>query len=142
MDFLGPEWLDALGRAAGQVVLPPELRLTLQQIVTGVDGPRARGAPEKTGARGGPERTEVRYHLVVEDGRLSVRLGQAPAPDLTLTQSYELAVALSRGDTNAQQALTAGHLRVSGNVELLVRHARALTSLADVYAQLRDATAY
>lgn len=128
VDFLGPEWLDALGRAAGQVALPPELRLTLQQIVTGVDRQ--------------PGTTEVRYHLVVEDGRLVVRSGQAPAPDLTLTQSYELAVALSRGETNAQQALSAGHLRVSGNVELLVRHARALTSVADVYAQLRESTVY
>ncbi|HEY3239962.1 MAG TPA: hypothetical protein VGL92_10390, partial [Acidimicrobiia bacterium] len=84
MEFLGPDWLEALGRAAGQVALPPELRLTLQQVVTGVDGP---------GVLGGPEKTEVRYHLVVADGHLSVRPGQAPAPDLTLTQSYELAVA-------------------------------------------------
>ncbi|MDQ3945477.1 MAG: SCP2 sterol-binding domain-containing protein [Actinomycetota bacterium] len=125
--FLSPDWLDALGRAAGQVALPPELDLTLQQVVTGVSG---------------PEGTEVRYHLVVEDGCLSVRPGQAPAPDLTLTQPYELAVALSRGDTNAQQALSAGRLRVSGNVELLVRHARALASVADVYAELRHATDY
>ncbi|MGH9037101.1 MAG: SCP2 sterol-binding domain-containing protein [Acidimicrobiia bacterium] len=130
MEFLGPEWLDALGRAAGRVTLPPELRLTLQQIVTEPGGP------------GAPGTADVRYHLVVEDGCLSVRPGQAPAPDLTLTQSYELAVALSRGETNAQQALSTGDLKVSGNVELLVRHARALTTLADVAAQLRDATVY
>ena len=127
MKFLGPEWLEALDRAAGQVALPAELRLTLQQVVTGV-------AHE-------PD-TEVRYHVVAEDGCLSVRPGEAPAPDLTLTQPYELAVALSRGETNAQQALTAGRLKVSGHVELLVRHARALTGLADVYAELRDVTAY
>ena len=120
--FLGPDWLEALSRAAGQAALPPELRLTLQQVVTG-------------------ERT-VRYHLVVADGCLSVRPGQAPAPDLTLTQSYELAVALSRGETNAQQALSAGRLKVSGNVELLVRYSRALNSVADIYAELRDATTY
>lgn len=123
MEFLGPDWLEALDRAAGQVALPPELRLTLQQVVIG-------------------EKAEVRYHLVVEDGCLSVRPGQAPAPDLTLTQSYELAVALSRGETNAQQALSTGHLKVSGNVELLVRYARALTSVADIYAELRHATVY
>ena len=127
MKFLGPEWLEALDRAAGQVALPAELRLTLQQVVTGV--------AHEPG-------TEVRYHLVAEDGCLSVRPGEAPAPDLTLTQPYELAVALSRGETNAQQALTAGRLKVSGHVELLVRHARALTGLADVYAELRDVTAY
>ena len=134
MKFLGPEWLEALGRVAGEVALPAELRLTLQQVVTDVEG--------EPGVRGVPEEAVVRYHLVVEDGRLSVRPGQAPAPDLTLTQSYELAVALSRGDTNAQQALSTGRLKVSGNVELLVRHARALTSLADVSAPLREATAY
>ncbi|MGH9002489.1 MAG: SCP2 sterol-binding domain-containing protein [Acidimicrobiia bacterium] len=122
--FLGPEWLEALDRAASEVALPPEVSLTLQQVVTGVDG------------------AEVRYHLVAEGGSVSVRPGQAPAPDLTLTQPYELAVALSRGDTNAQQALSAGWLRVSGNVELLARHARALIGLTDISDQLRRLTAY
>ncbi|MGH8976315.1 MAG: SCP2 sterol-binding domain-containing protein [Acidimicrobiia bacterium] len=121
--FLGPEWLGALARAAESVRFPPELRLVLQQVVTG-DGP------------------DVRYHLVAEDGRLAVRSGEAAEPDLTLTQSYEVAVALSRGDINAQQALSAGRLKVSGNVELLVRHSRALTTLADVYAGLRAVTDY
>jgi hypothetical protein len=132
LPFLGPEWLDALARAAEAVRFPPELRLVLQQVVTG-DGP---------GDRGVPENTVVRYHLVAEDGRLWVRPGQAAEPDLTLTQSYEVAAALSRGDVNAQQALSAGRLKVSGNVELLVRHSRALTTLADVYAGLREVTAY
>lgn len=131
LPFLGPDWLTALGRAAGGVALPPELRLTLQQVVTDV-----------AGAGGVPEKVDVRYHLVVEDGRLSVRRGQAADPDLTLTQSYELAVALSRGDTNAQQALSDGRLKVSGNVELLIRHARALAGMADVYADLRPITDY
>ena len=121
--FLGPEWLDALARAAEAVRFPPDLHLVLQQVVTG-NGP------------------DVRYHLVAEHGRLSVRTGQAAEPDLTLTQSYEVAAALSRGEINAQQALSAGSLKVSGNVELLVRHSRALTTVADVYAGLRAATAY
>jgi putative sterol carrier protein len=116
--------LEALGRAAAGVALPPEVRLTLQQVVTGVEG------------------GDVVYHLVAENGRLCVRSGSAPAPDLTLTQSYDVAVALSRGETNAQQALAAGRLKVSGNVELLVRHGRALTTVADAYARLRQETAY
>lgn len=123
LSFLGPEWLAALAAAAGNATLPPDLHLTLQQIVTDGDG-------------------EVRYHLVAEGGRLSVHDGQAADPDLTLRQSYELAAALSRGETNAQQALSAGSLKVSGNVELLVRHARALTAVADIYAELRSLTAY
>ncbi|MGH9039161.1 MAG: SCP2 sterol-binding domain-containing protein [Acidimicrobiia bacterium] len=123
--FLGPEWLAALAAAAARATLPPDLRLTLQQVVIGAG-----------------EAPEVRYHLVAEDGNLSVHEGQAASPDLTVTQSYELAAALSRGETNAQQALSAGRLKVSGNVELLARHARALTTVADVYAELRAVTAY
>jgi putative sterol carrier protein len=122
--FLGADWLEALARAAEAVRFPSELRLTLQQVVTGMGGP------------------DVRYHLVAEDGRLWVRPGPAAEPDLTLTQSYEVAVALSRGDVNAQQALSAGRLKVSGNVELLVRYSRPLTTLADVYAGLREVTDY
>ncbi len=122
--FLAPDWLEALGRAAEAVRFPAGLGLVLQQVVTDVDG------------------GDVRYHLVAGDGRLSVVPGQAAAPDLTLSQSYEVAVALSRGELNAQQALSAGLLKISGNVELLVRHGRALTALADVYAGLRDRTAY
>ena len=124
LPFLGPAWLEALGQAAVKVSLPPDLRLTLQQVVTGVDG------------------GDVLYHLVAEEGRLSVRPGAAPAPDLTLTQPYDLAVALSRGDTNAQLALSTGRLKMSGNIELLVRHARALAGVIDVYAELRQQTAY
>jgi hypothetical protein len=131
--FLTPEWLEALGEAAAGVELPAAVRLTLQQVVTGIDGPGEGGVAQKV---------VVRYHLVAGDGRLSVRPGQAPAADLTLTQPYEVAVALSRGETNAQQALSAGGLKVSGNVELLVRHGRALTALTDVYASLRDRTDY
>ncbi len=124
LSFLGPEWLVELGRAAGRVTLPPDLRLTLQQVVIRAGG------------------TDVRYYLEVEGGRLSVQPGQAADPDLTLTQSYDLAVALSRGDTNAQLALSTGRLKVSGNVELLIRHARALAGMADVSAGLRHLTAY
>ena len=131
--FLAPAWLEALDEEAARLSLPADVRLTLQQVVTGTDGPGDRGVPEKT---------EVRYHLVAGDGRLSVRPGQALDPDLTLTQPYHVAVAISRGALNAQQALSTGRLKISGNVELLVRHGRVLTGLTDIYAPLRDRTDY
>ncbi len=133
LQFLAPAWLEALDEMAARLPLAADVRLTLQQVVTGVDGPAARGVPGKT---------DIRYHLVAGDGRLSVRPGQASDPDLTLTQPYYVAVALSRGEINAQQALSTGLLKISGNVELLVRHGRVLTGLTDVYAPLRDRTEY
>lgn len=124
--FLGPEWLEALDRITADLPVPPDVCLTLQQVVTGV-----------------PALGEVRYHLVVQDGRASIRPGAAAAPDVTLTQPYEVAVALSRGEINAQRALAGGGLKLSGNAEVLVRHGRALAGgLADGFAALRNRTDY
>lgn len=124
--FLSPEWLEALDGMSAELTLPPDVCLTLQQVVTGV-----------------PAIGEVRYHLVVKDGRASIRPGAAGAPDVTLTQPYEVAVALSRGEINAQRALAGGGLKLSGNTEVLVHHGRALAGgLADGFAALRDRTDY
>jgi hypothetical protein len=122
--FLSPEWITALEDAARGV--PAEAGLVFQQVVT--------GCPDGDG--------EVRYHLRFGDGRLSVRPGQAPAPDLTVTAAYPVAAALARGELNAQQALAAGQLGLSGKIDLLVSQARPLAQLADVFAAVRGDTTY
>jgi len=121
--FLTPEWIAALDAAAAGAVVPAGVRLTIQQVVTDEDG-------------------DVRYHLILDDGRLRVRPGEAPAADLTLVQSREVAAALSRGELNAQQALEAGRLKLRGDIGRLAREGRALTAVEDVFAAVRAATAY
>ena len=122
--FLSPEWIAALDAAAGEAAVPAGVRLTIQQIVTD-DG-------------GG----DVRYHLVVEGGRLRINPGEAERADLTLVQTREVAAALSRGELNAQQALEAGRLKLRGDIGHLAREGKALTALADVFAAVRVATTY
>ena len=122
--FLSHEWMAVLDKAAQEV--PVEARLVFQQVVT--------GCPDGDG--------EVRYHLRFGEGRLTVHPGQAPEPDLTVTASYPVAAALARGERNAQQALAAGQLRLSGNIDVLVSQARALSQLADVFGAVRDDTTY
>ncbi|HYH50063.1 MAG TPA: SCP2 sterol-binding domain-containing protein [Acidimicrobiia bacterium] len=123
--FLSDEWIAALDVAAQEASVPPGVRLTIQQVVAG-DG------------NGG----DVRYHLVLADGRLRVHPGEAENPDVTLVQHRDVAAALSRGDLNAQQALEAGHLKLRGDIGHLGRHSKALTAMQDVFAAVRADTEY
>jgi putative sterol carrier protein len=122
--FLTSEWIAALDEAGRKASVPGGVSLTIQQIVTDDGG------------------EEIRYHLVLDEGRVRVHSGEAAAPDVTLVQSREVAVALSRGELNAQQALEAGRLKLRGDIGHLARHGKALTALEDVFAVVREGTAY
>ena len=124
VSFLDADWIEAFDAAARQVAVPGDVRLTVQQVVH----------------REGGE--EVRYHVVAADGRLRVHPGQADRPDVTLTQDYEVAAALSRGELNAQQALAAGGVKLGGDIGRLLLHGGALTALGDAFAALRTQTTY
>ena len=122
--FLTPEWIAALDAAAREAIVPVGVRLTIQQIVTG-DGD-----------------DEVRYHLVVDEGRLRVLPGETEAADVTLVQTREVAAALSRGELNAQRALEAGRLKLRGDIGHLAREGKALSAMEDVFAAVRAETSY
>ena len=124
VEFLSPEWLAALDLAAREAVVPTGVQLTIQQIVTDNGG------------------DDVRYHLVLEEGRLRVVPGDAEAPDVSLVQAREVAAALSRGELNAQQALEAGHLKLRGDIGHLAREGKALGAMEDVFAAVRADTTY
>ena len=122
--FLSPEWIAALAAAAREATVPGGVRLTVQQVVTG-DG-----------------EGDVRYHLVLAEGRLQVHPGEADTADVTLVQTREVAAALNRGQLNAQQALEAGRLKLRGDIGHLAREGRALSAMEDVFAAVRDITEY
>jgi hypothetical protein len=124
--FLSGEWIAALDAAGRKAAVPPDVRLTIQQIV----------------AEAGDGSGGVRYYLVLADGRLRVHPGEAADPDVTLVQSPTVAAALSRGELNAQQALEAGRLKLRGDIGHLGRHGKALTAMQDVFAAVRDETEY
>lgn len=126
--FLSPEWIAALDAAAREATVPAAVRLTIQQIVTDGDD----------GGGGG----EVRYHLVLDEGRCRVVPGEADAPDVTLLQTREVAAALSRGELNAQQALEAGSLKLRGDLGHLAKEGKALGAMEDVFAAVRAGTTY
>lgn len=124
LEFLSPAWIEALAAAGRKISVDPGVRLTVQQVV--------RRQPAG----------DVRFSVSFRDGAVHVRPGQAESADVTLTQGYDVAVALSRGEINAQAALASGVLKLSGALDRVLRHAAALTALDDVFADVRARTSY
>lgn len=125
--YLSDEWLArARQRLESLTVEPPvEPPLTISQTV--LDGP--------SGA--------VRYSFTIDGGRVELR-DTATDDDgaVRITQSYETAAAIARGELNAQWAFMHGQLRVGGDIARMIEVAGALESLGDALAELRADTTF
>ena len=104
----------------------------------------AQGQPERPGASarmqyvitGGPE-GDVKYYWVLEDGHLvENRLGVLDDAELTLTQSYEDALLIQKGELDEQAAFMQGRVKVAGNMAKLMA-LLPITSSAE-YRALQD----
>lgn len=120
--FLSPEWTeDVVGALSNSDEAQQALKgvnLVLQQIVTsGPDG-------------------DVSYWIRFESGKVEGALGEAESADVTITQDYETAAALSRAELNAQAAFMQGKLKVTGNMGKLLQNQSALDALGPVMAGL------
>ena len=102
--FLSQAWFDA--QAPTRPVAGP-VELTIQQHVT--DGPDG----------------DIDYVLRL-DRVIIIEAGAAAAPDVTITETYETALAIHEGRLSAAAAVAAGHVRVDGAVSLLLAHSAAL----------------
>ena len=133
-EYLSPEWTDALDRLVrARVAVTVQSPVVIEQVVRDVPG-----------------RGRVRYQLridgagarVIGAGELGSGGGDGRQPDVRLTIDYRTAVAIARGEENAQGALARGRLRIGGDAHVLVRHAAVLAALDGATAELRSATTY
>jgi putative sterol carrier protein len=118
--FLSPEWtqslVEALNNSDDARQALKGVDLILQQIVTG-----------------GPE-GDISYWTRFKDGKVEGGLGETESADVTITQDYETAAALSRAELNAQAAFMQGKLKVQGNMGKLLQNQSALDALGPVMA--------
>lgn len=122
-EFLSEAWLAALDEAAHRAPRVDAAEpLVVQAFVTG--GP--------SGA--------VTFHLDVGPAGTRVVAGPAAAPTVTIVTDHETATALHRGETNAQRALVAGRLEVSGDLAVLGRRSEVLGVLGDLFGTVRAQT--
>ena len=127
MEFLSDDWLAAMDAAARERTVPADdpladVSLVVEQVVTG-----------------GPT-----WRLVVDRGRCSVVAGADPdgAPDVRLTSDRTTAAAIAGGQRSALDAFIAGDLVLGGDVRALLEHRVAMEALGDLFAQVRDRTAF
>jgi putative sterol carrier protein len=97
--YLSQEWMDRAKELAQDFPETPGATVRMQQVVT--------GAPEG----------DVKYYTVIENGKtLEQSLGEDAQADVTLTNSYEDAVKIMKGELDANAAFMQGRVKVTGNM--------------------------
>jgi putative sterol carrier protein len=83
-----------------------------------------------------PEGTEGTYYFAIKDGRLEAGAGPGESPDATLINDYETAVAISKGELNAQMAFMTGKMKVGpdSNMAKIMMNQVVFTKFADAAA--------
>jgi hypothetical protein len=126
VQYLSPDWMQAARLAvAGDASLggaTAGVRLTVEHVA--IDGPRG----------------TVRWHITIDDGEVRLLEGPAGEPDLRFTTDYATASRIAAGKLGAQRAFVEGRLRVGGDLTLLIRHHKALSTIDDALAGVRART--
>ncbi len=84
----------------------------------------------------------MRYWIRLDEGRVRAGLGEATSPDAVISQSYDTAVGVVKGDLRVQTALMSGEISLTGNIATLVDHQEALRGLDATFSDLRGRTSY
>ena len=86
------------------------------------------GQPERPGASarmqyvvtGGPD-GDINYYWILDNGKLlDSQLGELADAEVTLTQSYEDALRIQKGELDANAAFMQGRVKVTGNMAKLM----------------------
>ena len=117
--WLSQEWLDESKKMAESQPERPGASARMQYVVTG-----------------GPD-GDIKYYWVLENGKLQEsQLGELPDAEVTLTQTYEDAMKIQKGELDANAAFMQGRVKVSGNMAKLMS-LMPLTN-APEYKQLQE----
>ena len=119
--FLSDEWAQALKAelnesedfrqaAAGH-------KATIQQIITGADG-------------------TTHYWITIGDGKIDLGVGDIDGEDATITQSYDSAAALAKGELSPVTAFMTGRLKIAGNMGMILGLQGALSQLPAAMAKI------
>jgi predicted lipid carrier protein YhbT len=101
--WLSQDWLDHTKKLAETQPERPGASARMQYVVTG-----------------GPE-GDIHYYWVLENGKLlESQLGDLPDAEVTLTQTYEDALKIQKGELDANAAFMQGRIKVTGNMAKLM----------------------
>lgn len=120
--FLSEEWAEALKTALNADeafrTAAASSSARIQQVITQDGG-------------------DTRYWIVIADGTIDMGIGDLYTVDATITESYDSAVALSKGELNAVTAFMTGKLRIGGNMGMLMGLQAALSRLPPAMSSIQ-----
>lgn len=119
--FLSDEWAEALKAelnqsedfqqaAAGQ-------KATIQQVITGAE-------------------STMYYWITIGEGKIDLGVGDIDGEDATITQSYDSAAALAKGELSPVTAFMTGKLKIAGNMGMILGLQGALAQLPAAMAKI------
>ena len=83
-----------------------------------------------------PDGGDVDYYVNIARRCCRSGLGELEAGDVTVTNSYETAVASRTGELNTQMAFMTGKLKVSGEMAKLMLNIAAITELTNAMSEV------
>lgn len=110
--FLSPEWAQEV---EGALNGHPGFRSAIAGVDLGLQF-HVNDSPEG----------DLDYYLKAVGNNASLSLGMVADPDVTVSQTYDTATAISKGELNTQMAFMTGRLKVSGNLAKLMMHQAAV----------------
>ncbi len=78
----------------------------------------------------------VVYGLSIADGNAALATGELAGADLEVTNDYETAVGISKGELNTQMAFMTGKLKVSGDMAKLMLNQNVINAFAPALSGL------
>lgn len=132
--FLSPEWVEAFNQAARHVELAepgPGVAIAA----------RAGTFAVCQTVLGGPE-GDVAVTLQVTGGQVVMTPGPSDTAEVTVTVAWDDAVAMARGTLGVIDALTAGRIRVRGDLGVLLAGQSVLAGLQEHLGPLNERTSW
>lgn len=125
--WLTQDWLDEYGKLAEGQPERPGMSATLQYTVTGCpDG-------------------EVTYYQVIQDGKIvEGKIGEHADPEVKMTQTYQDAMKIAKGELEPGAAFMQGKIKVDGDMSKIMSLLPMTNSpeYRQMQVELRAATEY
>lgn len=83
-----------------------------------------------------PDEGEKKTYLRIEDGVPDVGIGELEDPDAVITQDYETAVALDKGELNPQTAFMEGKMKIKGNLMKIMQLQKFMKTLEPATSEI------
>lgn len=119
--FLSDEWAEALKAELNQSADFQQAAAghtaTIQQVITGADG-------------------TTNYWITIGEGKIDLGVGDIDGEDATITQSYDSAAALAKGELSPVTAFMTGKLKIAGNMGMILGLQGALAQLPAAMAKI------